>query len=104
MVIEDCQPLAAVIRAPRGRWGGGVCRPYLIFDGSAASAIEFYVKAFGAIELPGRLTGPAHAVLNAEIKNGDSILRLGDEAPWRIAKSPRSLGGTTPPAGPARNR
>lgn len=69
--------------------------PYLIFDGSAAAAIDFYVKAFGAIELPGRLTGPAHAVLNAEIRIGDSILRLGDEAPWRIAKSPRSLGGTS---------
>jgi PhnB protein len=69
--------------------------PYLIFDGSAAAAIDFYVKAFGAMELPGRVTDPAHAVLNAEIKIGDSILRLGDEAPWRIAKSPRSLGGTT---------
>jgi PhnB protein len=69
--------------------------PYLIFDGSAAAAIDFYVKAFGAIELPGRLTDPAHAVLNAEIRIGDSILRLGDEAPWRIAKSPRSLGGTS---------
>jgi PhnB protein len=69
--------------------------PYLIFDGSAAAAIDFYVKAFGAIELPGRLTDPAQAVLNAEIRIGDSILRLGDEAPWRIAKSPQSLGGTT---------
>ena len=69
--------------------------PYLIFDGSAAAAIDFYAKAFGAIELPGRLTDAAHAVLNVEIKIGDSILRLGDEVPWRIAKSPRSLGGTT---------
>jgi PhnB protein len=69
--------------------------PYLIFDGSAAKAIEFYVNAFGAIELEGRVTDPAHKVLNAEIKIGDSILRVGDEAPWRIAKSPRSLGGTS---------
>jgi uncharacterized glyoxalase superfamily protein PhnB len=34
--------------------------PYLIFDGSAAKAIEFYVNAFGAIELDGRVTDPAH--------------------------------------------
>jgi PhnB protein len=70
--------------------------PYLIFDGSAAEAIEFYVQAFAAIELAGRVTDPAgRRVLNAEIKIGDSILRVGDEAPWRIARSPRSLGGTS---------
>ncbi|MGC2764629.1 MAG: hypothetical protein WB607_03910 [Candidatus Acidiferrum sp.] len=26
---------------------------------------------------------------------GDSVIRVGDEAPWRIAKSPRTLGGAS---------
>jgi PhnB protein len=69
--------------------------PYLIFDGTTAAAIEFYANAFGAVELPGRLTDPAGRVLHAEIRIDDSILRLGDEAPWRIARSPRSLGGAS---------
>jgi PhnB protein len=34
-------------------------------------------------------------VLNAEIMIGDSVIRIGDEAPWRIAKSPRTLGGAS---------
>ena len=65
--------------------------PYLIFDSTAAEAITFYCEAFGATELPGRLTDPAARVLNAGIMIGDSVIRLGDEAPWRIAKSPRKL-------------
>jgi PhnB protein len=69
--------------------------PYLIFDGTAAKAIAFYCEAFGATELPGRLTDPAGRVLNAGIMIGDSVIRVGDEAPWRIAKSPRTLGGAT---------
>ena len=69
--------------------------PYLIFDGTAAEAIAFYCEAFGATELPGRLTDPAGRVLNAGIMIGDSVIRLGDEAPWRIAKSPRTLGGAS---------
>ncbi|MGB9244020.1 MAG: VOC family protein [Candidatus Acidiferrales bacterium] len=69
--------------------------PYLIFDGTAAQAIAFYREAFGATELPGRLTDPAGRVLDAGIMIGDSVIRVGDEAPWRIAKSPRTLGGAS---------
>jgi PhnB protein len=69
--------------------------PYLIFDGTAAKAIAFYCDAFGATELPGRLTDPAGRVLDAGIMIGDSVIRVGDEAPWRIAKSPRTLGGSS---------
>jgi PhnB protein len=69
--------------------------PYLIFDGTAAQAIAFYCEAFGATELPGKLTDPAGRVLDAGIKIGDSVIRLGDGAPWRIAKSPRTLGGAS---------
>jgi hypothetical protein len=62
--------------------------PYLIFDGTAADAIAFYRDVFAATELPGRLTDPTGRILNATILIGDSVIRLGDEAPWRIAKSP----------------
>jgi PhnB protein len=70
-------------------------KPYLIFDGTAGEAIAFYCEAFGATELPGRLTDPAGKVLDAGIMIGNSVIRLGDEAPWRIAKSPRTLGGAS---------
>lgn len=69
--------------------------PYLIFDGAAAEAIAFYCEAFGATELPGRLTDPAGGVLDAGSIIWDSVIRVGDEAPWRIAKSPRTLGGAS---------
>jgi hypothetical protein len=62
--------------------------PYLIFDGTAAKAITFYCEAFGATELPGRLTDRAGGILDAGIMIGNSVIRVGDEAPWRIAKSP----------------
>jgi PhnB protein len=69
--------------------------PYLIFDGTASEAIAFYCDAFGATELPGRLTDPSGRVLDAAIMIGDSVIRVGDEARWRIAKSPRMLGGAS---------
>ena len=69
--------------------------PYLLFDGTAAEAISFYCDALGATELPGRLTDPAGRVLDAGITIGDSVIHVGDEAPWRIAKSPRTLGGAS---------
>jgi uncharacterized glyoxalase superfamily protein PhnB len=65
--------------------------PYLIFDGMAAQAIAFYCDAFGATELPGRLTDPAGRVLDAAIMIGDSVIRVGDEAPWRMRKAPGHL-------------
>ena len=58
-------------------------------------AIGFYRDAFAATELPGRLTDPAGRILNATILIGDSVIRVGDEAPWRIAKNPRTLGGAS---------
>ena len=69
--------------------------PYLIFDGTAAEAIAFYCEAFEATELPGRLTDPSGRVLDAGVMIGNSVIRVGDEAPWRIAKSPRTLGGSS---------
>lgn len=66
--------------------------PYLIVRG-AASAIDFYKKAFGATELM-RLSDSSGRVGHAEIKIGDSPIMLADEHPEIGARSPRSFGGS----------
>lgn len=66
--------------------------PYLIVNG-AASAIDFYKKAFGATELM-RMPGPGGRIAHAEIKIGDSPIMLADEAPETPYRSPQSLGGS----------
>jgi PhnB protein len=66
--------------------------PYLIIDG-AAKAIDFYKRAFGATELM-RAPGPGGKLVHAEIKIGDSIIMLADEAPQMGYRSPTSLGGS----------
>lgn len=65
--------------------------PYLIVKG-AAQAIDFYKRAFDATELF-RMDGPEGRVGHAEIKIGDSVIMLADEAPDMGYRSPRSLGG-----------
>lgn len=66
----------------------------LAIDG-AAEAIEFYKKAFGAVELM-RIPGPdGRGVMHAEMKIGDSIVFLSDEFPQANYRSPHSLGGRT---------
>jgi uncharacterized glyoxalase superfamily protein PhnB len=69
--------------------------PHLCLRG-AAEAIEFYKKAFGAVEIM-RLPYPdGSSILHAELKIGDSIIMLCDEVPhaqgWR---APRTLNGTS---------
>lgn len=66
--------------------------PYLIIK-DAASAIEFYRKAFGATELL-RMADPSGKVMHAEIKIGDSPLMISDEFPEMDARSPQSFGGS----------
>jgi PhnB protein len=63
---------------------------------SAAEAIDWYQKAFGAVEKL-RLTMPGGGVAHAEIVIGDSAVMFGDENPAWGNKSPKTLGGT--PAG-----
>jgi PhnB protein len=65
--------------------------PYLVVKG-AAEAIEFYKKAFGAVETM-RMDGPGGRIMHAEVKIGNSTLMLGDENPERHALSPATLGG-----------
>jgi PhnB protein len=52
--------------------------PYLIIH-NAASAIEFYKKAFGATELL-RVTNDDGTIMHAEIKVGDSPVMIGDDS------------------------
>ena len=65
--------------------------PYLSIKG-AVKALEYYKKAFGAIELfrmehEGRIG-------HAEIKIGDSPIMLADEYPEMGSVSPQTLGGS----------
>ena len=66
--------------------------PYLIARGAAA-AIDFYVKALGAVELM-RMPGPDGKIGHAELRFGDSVLMLADEFPEMGAKGPEAYGGS----------
>ena len=66
--------------------------PHLICAG-AADAIEFYKKAFNAVEL-GRLAGPQGKLLHGAIRIGDSTVMLVDEFPDWGALGPKSLKGS----------
>ena len=66
--------------------------PCLIVRGGA-DAIEFYKKAFGAVELF-RFSTPDGKIGHAEIKIGDSPIMLGDEYPEMGYKSPQTIGGS----------
>ncbi|MFZ2170973.1 MAG: VOC family protein, partial [Methylococcaceae bacterium] len=52
---------------------------YLTVRG-ASDALEFYKKAFGAVELM-RLNMPDGKIAHAEFKIGDSIFMISDERP-----------------------
>ena len=66
--------------------------PYLVVQ-NAASALEFYKKAFGAEELL-RLASPDGKIGHAEIKIGDSPIMLADEFPEMGYRGPQALGGS----------
>lgn len=66
--------------------------PYItVGDGSAA--IEFYQRAFGAVETM-RLSDPSGKVGHAEIRIGNSVIMLSDEFPEYGARSPQTIGGS----------
>jgi len=66
--------------------------PHLICAG-AAEAIEFYKKAFGAVEVA-RLPGPDGKIMHAMIRIGDSDVMLVDEMPQWGALGPKALKGS----------
>jgi PhnB protein len=67
--------------------------PYLSIRG-AAKAIDFYKKAFGAVEVM-RMPGPGGLLGHAEIKIGDSRIMLSDEYASMDFLGPQSRGGST---------
>jgi uncharacterized glyoxalase superfamily protein PhnB len=66
--------------------------PHLICAGAAA-AIEFYKKAFSAVE-EGRLPGPQGRIMHAMIRIEGSAVMLVDEMPEWGALGPKSLKGS----------
>ena len=66
--------------------------PHLVCAG-AADAIEFYKKAFGAVEVA-RLPGPQGRIMHAMIRIGDSAVMLVDEMPEWGALGPKALKGS----------
>ena len=65
--------------------------PYL-FVRTAALAIDYYKKVFGATEIM-RMPGPDGRIMHAEIRIGDSIVMLAEENPAEGMMSPRTVGG-----------
>lgn len=66
--------------------------PHLVCAG-AAEAIDFYVKAFNAVELA-RMPDPSGKLMHAMIRIGDSPVMLVDEYPEWGSCGPKSLKGT----------
>jgi PhnB protein len=67
--------------------------PYLAVE-SAAEAIEFYKRAFGAKEAF-RMPGPEGTIAHAELEIGDSHVMLSDPFPQSSVRPPHELGGTS---------
>ena len=67
--------------------------PHLICAG-AAEAIEFYKKAFGAVE-EARLPGQNGRLMHAMIRIGGSAVMLVDEMPEWCALGPKALKGSS---------
>lgn len=68
--------------------------PYLTVN-NGSNAIEFYKKAFNAEELFRETIPNGKKILHARMRIGDSTVRLSEEFPGSIQKSPVSLGSTT---------
>lgn len=67
--------------------------PYLSIK-NAASAIDFYKKAFNAKELF-RMADPSGKIGHAELQIGDSKIMLSDEFPGMSMPSPQTVGGAS---------
>jgi PhnB protein len=72
-----------------------VLTPYLMVTGGA-EAIDFYTRAFGAVETM-RLTGGDGRIGHAEMRIAEATIMLADEAPEQVPnmRGPRTLDATT---------
>jgi len=66
--------------------------PHLVCEG-AAEAIEFYKKAFNAVE-NSRMPAPDGRVMHAQLKIGDSVIMLVDDFPDHGCYGPKHLKGS----------
>jgi uncharacterized glyoxalase superfamily protein PhnB len=66
--------------------------PHLVCNGAAA-AIEFYKKAFNAVETA-RIPGPEGKLIHAAVRIGDSTVMLVDAFPGWGSQDPIALKGT----------
>lgn len=82
-------PSSAVKPIPEGMHS---LTPHLVCAG-AAEAIDFYTRAFGAVE-QSRLPGPDGKLVHASVKIGDSTLMLVDEMAGCSVFGPRTLKGS----------
>jgi uncharacterized glyoxalase superfamily protein PhnB len=82
-------PAAKVKPIPQGMHS---VTPHLVCAG-AADAIEFYKKAFDAVELT-RLPGPNGKLMHASIRIGDSTVMLSDDFPEMGSSGPKALKGS----------
>lgn len=67
--------------------------PYCVFKDCRA-ALDFYKKAFGAVErfvMPGP---DGQGVMHAELSIGNSIMMMGEESPQMPHKSAETMGGS----------
>lgn len=67
--------------------------PSLVVSNSK-DAIEFYKKAFDAVEI-NQYTTPDGKIMHAQIQIGNSFVFLADEFPTMSTKSPTTIGGST---------
>ncbi len=67
--------------------------PHLTVEGAAA-AIDFYKKAFGAVEMGRMPASDGKRVMHAMIRIGDSMIMLNDAFPEMGSKGPKALGGS----------
>lgn len=90
IITRESQIMAGTVkRVPDGLQ---TVAPHLTVRGGVA-AIEFYKKAFGAIERR-RSPTPDGKLLHGELQIGDSRIFLNDEFPEMGAVSPEALNGT----------
>lgn len=67
--------------------------PQIVVQGADA-ALAFYAEVFGAVTLSRTLADDGLSVLQAEMKVGNSIIRIMDEMPGFGIFSPLAFGGT----------
>lgn len=67
--------------------------PMIMFK-DARQAIEFYKRAFGAVERFAMPGPDGKGVMHAELQIGDSIMMLGEETPDEPCKSAETMQGS----------